>query len=185
MLGQRRDLIRMGVSFAIGVVLTVLVLFSLPVVRFSVSAILDPPPSLVTPLSPSVAIRLIDLEAQAARTRNTSLVAEIYSDEAVITDAACLSKQPDGPWVGLPEITNRYTQLPTILTLEHVEIVVQWNSDDARTTIEGTATSLTVGTLKHDTPPGYENLGGRDAWAFALQNGQWKITSFTYGLCLS
>lgn len=139
--------------------------------------------SFVSPVSPILATQLMNQEIQAAKTHDTSLVASIYSPDAVVTDEACLSKQSPMTWRGLSEITSRYLTLPQFLTLQHLNVTVTWDTGWWLTTSRGTATAETVGVFEVNGSAQLQAVTGREAWSFVSTNGQWQISSFTFGLC--
>jgi hypothetical protein len=129
--------------------------------------------------SDKIVVTLMNQEIQAARTRDVGLVAQIFSDQATITDAACQTPAQATIWTGLTQITARYAALGSFSSLEHANPQVSWVPNDFTAT-KAYASALTAGALL--SPP--QTLSGHELWVFAKINGQWLITVFTYNLCV-
>jgi hypothetical protein len=132
-----------------------------------------PPDTLVT--------NLMAQDVFAAKSQDVGPLPLIYAYNAVVVDAGCQSPSPSYIWSGLPKITDRYNSLPKFISLAHVNVHVTWIPDDSSAT-QATATADTGGiALINDSQL---SLRGHELWTFAKIDGQWRITGFTYNLCL-
>jgi hypothetical protein len=136
----------------------------------------SPPPSASTVTS------LMTREATAGKTRDTALVERIYSPDAVVADAACGQPAQSHAWEGYGQLDARYSTMSKFLWLEHIFAQVTWEPDNSSAST-ATATAETAGVqLTSDGKP--ESISGRELWTFAVVDGQWRITSFTYNMCV-
>jgi len=122
-------------------------------------------------------------EAAAAKARDGTAVGRIYARNAVVTDAGCQSPGTSHSWTGLARIEARYRVLPRFSSIQHVNARVLWEPDDSRA-VRADVTAETVGViapLNSSQKPQF--IVGDELWTFALANGKWDITSFTYNLC--
>jgi len=89
---------------------------------------------------------LMKEEVTAAETRDKALVNRIYTQDAVVTDAACQTAGASQTWQGYDQIDARYRNPGTFLWLQHVFAQVTWdpNDSDASTAY---VTADTVGVL--------------------------------------
>ena len=150
------------VVFIVGVILGIL----------SLTRIIGPYDSIVT--------NLMDQDVIAAKSHDVESLPQIYAYNAVIIDDRCPSSSPFATWSGLPAITDRYESLPPFIWLAHVNVHITWMPDNFWAT-RATATSDTSGIAVVNGSQ--ISLKGRELWAFAKIDGQWRITSFTYDLC--
>lgn len=149
------------------------------IVMVSVKQPAGPPPS------PSAVTSLMSKEATDAETHNTAAALSLYASTAFVKDAACLTHGSSTTWRGLKAIKARYKGLPAFSALQHKFPQVQFMPPDslART---ARATAQTVGILAPSaTSPLPQYVRGNELWTFALINGKWLITSFTYNVCYS
>src|ERR1017187_5256094 len=127
---------------------------------------------------------LMDEEATAAQKHDTSVVGRIYAPDAVVTDAACQKPGVSQTWVGYAQISRRYKGLQGFVWLRHLYAQVTWEPDNSDATTAA-VTAETVGVLAPATSKGkQQSIVGHELWTFALTNGHWLVTSFTYNLCL-
>ena len=127
---------------------------------------------------------LMDEEATAAQKHDTSVVGRIYAPDAVVTDAACQTPGQSHTWVGYAQISRRYKGLQGFVWLRHLYAQVTWEPDNSDATTAA-VTAETVGVLAPATSKGkQQSIVGHELWTFALTNGHWLVTSFTYNLCL-
>ncbi len=142
--------------------------------QFTVS----PPPDASTVTS------LMAQEIAAGETHDTALVDRIYAPGAVVTDAACQSPQDSRTWKGYGQLDARYLGLPRFLWLQHVFAQVTWDPDNSSAST-ATATAETAGVMLPATRHGKsQSIVGRELWTFARVDGQWRITSFTFNMCV-
>jgi hypothetical protein len=138
----------------------------------------SPPPSTSTVTS------LMEQEVTAGETHNTALVERIYSPDAVVTDAACQTPGVSQTWKGYRQLDARYLGLPKFLWLQHIFAQVTWDPNNSSAST-ATATAETAGVLLPATSHGKsQSIVGRELWTFAIVDGQWRITSFTYNMCV-
>jgi hypothetical protein len=127
---------------------------------------------------------LMKAEITAGETHNTALVNRIYTRDAVVTDAACQTPGVSQSWQGYAQIDVRYRKLPKFLWLQHVFAQVTWDPNDSRAST-AYVTADTAGVLlpvaSHGKP---QSIVGHELWMFVRVNGEWRIASFTYNLCL-
>ena len=148
---------------------------------------MSPPPSTSTVTS------LMTQEVTASETphatatevkRIHSLVESIYAPDAVVTDAACQTPGASQTWKGYRRLDARYLGLPKFLWLQHVFAQVTWDPDNSSAST-ATATAETAGVMLPATSQGKsQSIVGRELWTFAIVDGQWRITSFTYNMCV-
>ncbi len=137
------------------------------------TTIIDPPRVTRTPVpaSDDEAIRqLINAEGEAVVQQDIDRLAGIWDSEGIVIDAT-----PTGgkSWRGWEAIRDRYMNIvfPSNLTVvEHPNIQI---------TITGNGALATS-----DTRIGTTDLKQNDRWSFQKINGEWKITSLTFGLAL-
>jgi hypothetical protein len=128
-----------------------------------------------------IVTHLMEQEARASQTHDLGLVRSIYDPHAVVADASCASNHADIKQ-GIAEIINRYQNLPTFLSLYHVNVAVSWDPDSSQA-IRATASADTIGEiLQIDNTRLF--ISGHEQWTFARSGDHWLITSFTYNLCL-
>lgn len=133
------------------------------------------------PPSDSFIILLIRAEATAAQAHDISIVREIYASSAFVRDAGC--RAPARTWRGLAQIVMRYQNLGVFSSLRHDHIQVRFIPDTARAP-RAAATAETAGSINPSaTNPRGQPLRGHETWTFALENGRWLITSFTFDMC--
>jgi hypothetical protein len=127
---------------------------------------------------------LMKEEVTAAETRNTALVDRIYTQDAVVTDAACQTAGASQTWQGYDRIDARYRNPGKFLWLQHVFAQVTWDPNDSNAST-AYVTADTVGVLLPATSHGKsQSIVGHELWVFLRVDGQWRISSFTYNLCL-
>ena len=131
--------------------------------------------------SDTIVTHLMEQEAQAGKTHDSGLVRSIYASNAVVADASCSSNHPDIKQ-GIDEIIQRYQNLPTFLSLDHVNVAVSWDPDSSEAT-RATATADTISEILN-TDNTRQFIGGHEQWTFAKIDDHWLITSFIYNLCL-
>lgn len=133
------------------------------------------------PPSDSFIVVLMLAEAGAAQAHDISTVREIYAPSAFVRDAGC--RAPARTWRGLAQIVMRYQNLGVFSSLSHDHIQVRFIPDTARAS-RAAATAETVGSINPSaTNPRGQPLHGHETWTFALENGRWVITSFTFDMC--
>jgi uncharacterized protein YchJ len=138
----------------------------------------SPPPSTSTVTS------LMRQEAAASVTRDTALVEHIYSPDAVVTDAACGQPGASQTWKGYGQLDARYLGLSGFLWLQHIFAQVTWDPGNSSAST-ATATAETAGVMLPATKNGKsQSIVGRELWTFVIVDGQWRITSFTYNMCV-
>jgi len=130
-----------------------------------------------------VVISLMKQEVTAAQYRDTALVRHIYTPDAVVTDAACGSPVRSVTWQGWGPIDVRYRGLPEIPWMQHVFEQVNWYPSDSSASTAYVRAD-TVGVMRPTARAKLQSISGRELWSFARVDGQWRITSFTYNLCL-
>lgn len=154
----------------IGVILGIFLALIFPVIFHAVHG---PPPD-------TVVTNLMNQEVLAAETHDVGPLPLIYAYNAVVVDAGCQSPSPAAIWSGLPQITDRYSHLPQFLSLAHVNVHITWIPDDSSAT-RATATADTNGIALINGSK--LSLRGHEQWTFAMIDGQWRITLYTYNLC--
>ena len=133
----------------------------------------------------STLTHLMDEEATGSKDHQLNIVLPIYASGAVVTDAGCQTRGAGQTWQGYGEITARYSALPKILSLHHIFAAVSWEPANSGAE-KATVTSATIGVIEvWPSPTQTESITGHELWTFALVNGKWLVTSFTYNLCLS
>jgi hypothetical protein len=133
------------------------------------------------PPSDEIVMRLMDQEVAAGTSRNLNL-ADIYTRTATVMDAGCQTRGSGRAWSGLAAIEERYKSLPQLDSLSHANRVVTWMPNNRRARRAGATADTVGGTRSADgtvTP-----ISGHELWEFARVNGEWRIASFTYNLCL-
>ncbi len=132
----------------------------------------------------STVTSLMKEEVTAAETRNTALANRIYTPDAVVTDAACQTPGASQTWQGYAQIDARYRNPGKFLWLQHVFAQVTWDPNDSGAST-AYVTADTAGVLLPATGHGKsQSIVGHELWTFVRVNGQWRIASFTYNLCL-
>lgn len=127
---------------------------------------------------------LMKMEVTAGKDHDAALVNRIYASDAVVTDAGCQTPGASHTWKGYSQIDSRYRNLPKFLWLQHVFAQVTWDPNDFRASTAA-VTAETIGVqLPATSHEKSESIVGHELWTFAYVNGQWRITSFTYNLCL-
>jgi len=127
---------------------------------------------------------LMQQEVAAGKGRDAALANRIYAPDAVVTDAACGTQGRSQTWKGYTQVDARYRNVSGIVWVQHVTDGVTWypNNNSAST---AWAAAETVGVLAPAAGNGNsQSIVGHELWTFARANGQWRITSFTYNLCL-
>jgi len=132
----------------------------------------------------STVTNLMKEEVTAGETHDTALVSRIYIPDAVVTDAACQTRGVSQTWQGYAQIDIRYRGLARFLWLQHVYAQVTWDPNDSRAST-AYVTANTIGVLLPATSHGKaQSIVGHELWIFVRVNGQWRVASFTYNLCL-
>lgn len=135
------------------------------------------------PPSIGVLINVMNAEAAATRSGDLAALASLYAPGAVVTDAGCQTRGTARIWAGLNQITARYDRLPRFLSLRHVDPQVVWLPDNS-TAAKAEVTAETVGVIAPPAKsPNPVPVFGHELWTFALSQGRWVVTSFTYNLC--
>jgi hypothetical protein len=126
------------------------------------------------PANDEEAIRqLIVAEGEAVVQQDIDRLQAMWASDGVVTDANRTADNPadDKTWKGWNAIRDRYVNIvfpSNPAFAEHPNI---------RVTITGdTATAIA------DTKIGVTNLKDNDKWTFRKIDGQWKMTSLTFGL---
>ena len=127
------------------------------------------------PQDESTIIKLMDQEAQIARTHTGSLTS-IYDAQATVIDAGCQTPGQGVVWSGLAQITDRYNNLSQFTSLEHASPQISWEPNN-RWATKAYVSATTIGGLASGP------IHGNERWTFAKINGRWLITSFTYNFC--
>lgn len=129
------------------------------------------------PPSDSIVLQIMDKEVRFAENHRGDLALQLYAPNAVIVDAGCQNPGTGSVWQGARLIQQRYETLPSFVSLGHDNAQIRWypSNNSAKT---ATAMAETVGVISPATP-----IRGHEQWEFALINGRWLITSFTYNLC--
>jgi hypothetical protein len=136
------------------------------------------PPSIGTVKS------LMDEEVTAGMIHDVDLVNHIYTSDASVTDAACQTAGASRTWKGHDQLDARYRSLPTFLSLQHVFAQVTWDPNDSYAST-AYVRAETIGVILPAVGHGKsQSIVGHELWVFTRGNGQWKISSFTYNLCL-
>lgn len=144
--------------------------------------------------SPDRLEHLMHLETVAALDRDAitkaTLLGDIFTEDAVIVDAACgnghaatvWARRPQQP--GVESIAERYANLPQFLSLQHINPEIEWSGQQASD--RAWASSETLGVIAATSPKGKPSfIVGHEAWVFRRNDGNWKVASFTYNLCVS
>jgi len=140
--------------------------------------------SLTAPPGIGTVTRLMNEESRAAKAHDVNVASRIYARGAVVTDAGCQTPGASHSWVGRAEIKARYRALPTFLSLHHVNARVFWDPDNRQATTAD-VTADTIGVLGPSAgSQARQPIAGHELWTFALFDGRWLVTSFTYNLCL-
>src|SRR5262249_53783238 len=127
---------------------------------------------------------LMKEEAAAAEAHDPNVAFRIYARDAVVTDAGCQTPGASQTWKGYAEIYSRYRALPRFAWLQHIYAKVSWEPDNSGAST-GYVTAETVGVLDSSVNSRKSQfIVGHELWTFALVNGHWLVTSFTYNLCL-
>lgn len=139
----------------------------------------------IGPPDPHIVINYMNQEAQGAKMHDPTVVSRIYADDAVVTDAGCQSPATSTVWIGSAQIKGRYSALPSFATLEHVSAQVNWEPNFSWAS-KANATAETIGVIMpSNASQKPQFIVGHEEWTFASKNGQWRITSFTYNLCIT
>ena len=139
-----------------------------------------PPPPSPTPIVPlfsedEAAIHwLLEAESRGVVNKDMELLAAIWTDDAVVTDARHTPDDPtdDARWQGIDAVLDRYVTLvfpgnPTTAAPVDVQIVIAGD----------TATAISTTRIGNELSP------GGDRWTFVKQDdGRWRIHSLTYNL---
>lgn len=166
------------------VVWVVVVALLLTVVACSTGAPPPPPPSgprpviqrtpTPVPANDEEAIKqLIIAEGEAVVQQDIDRLEGMWAKDGVITDANRTPNNPadDKTWKNWAAIRDRYVNIvfpSNPAFAEHPNIRVTITGDSA--------------TAIADTKIGVTNLKDNDRWTFRKIDGQWKITSLTFGL---
>lgn len=133
----------------------------------------------------STLTHLMNEEATGSKDHQLGVVLRIYAPDAVVTDAGCRTRGAGQTWQGYGELRARYSALPKILSLHHIFASAVWEPANSRAET-ATVTAATSGVIVvWPSPSQTEPIAGHELWTFALVNGNWLVTSFTYNLCLS
>lgn len=144
-----------------------------------------PPPSVQPPVprqrtptpvpkTDEEAIRqLVVAEGEAVVQQDIDRLQGMWASDGVVTDANRTPNNPsdDKTWKGWAAIRDRYVNIvfpSNPAFAEHPNIRVTMTGD--------TATAIA------DTKIGTTNLKDNDKWTFRKMDGQWRITSLTFGL---
>jgi len=128
------------------------------------------------PPSDSIVLQIMDKEVQFAEHHRGDLAVKLYARNAVVIDAGCQNPTTGSVWQGASAIRQRYKKLQSFASLSHDNAQISWYPSNSSAK-SATATAETVGAVS-SIP-----IRGHEQWAFALFNGRWLITSFTYNLC--
>jgi hypothetical protein len=126
---------------------------------------------------------LMDQEITAARNRDIRIVSTIFDEKASVMDAGCKTPGQGKVWRGISELAARYSTLGTFPSLEHVVSAVAWVPDSWQANKAYVSASTTGSVINADGS--LQVLEGDERWVFVKMDGQWRITSFSYNLCLS
>jgi len=125
---------------------------------------------------------LMNVEAAAARAHDVTAVSRIFAPDAAVTDAGYQIPGASQTWKRFAEIYARYRAMPRFLWIQHLYAQVSWDPNDSRAAADVTAE--TVGSLSPRPADGTPSPSwATKLWTFALVNGHWRVTSFTYNLC--
>ncbi len=127
-----------------------------------------------SPQQDEEAIRaLLQAEAQGVATRDMELLAQLWTEDAQVTDAKHTPDNPqdDTHWQGLDAVLDRYVTLvfpgnPTVA--EHTELKITLEGDRA---VVVSATRI-----------GDEYAPAGDRWVLVRREGRWYIQSLVYNL---
>ena len=116
---------------------------------------------------------LLEAESRGVVNKDMDLLAAIWAEDAVVTDAKHTPDDPtdDARWQGIDAVLDRYVTLvfpgnPTLAAPADVQI-----------TIDGdTAAVISTTRINDELSP------GGDRWTFVKRDGRWFIQSLTYNL---
>ena len=138
-----------------------------------------PPPSTPAPAIPAFnsdedAIRwLLGAESRGVVNKDMDLLAAIWAEDAVVTDAKHTPDDPadDARWQGIDAVLDRYVTLvfpgnPTMAAPADMQIIIDGDTAEATSTTR----------INDELSP------GGDRWTFVKRGGRWFIQSLTYNL---
>jgi len=134
----------------------------------------EPTPGIPPDASDEEAIlALLQAESRGVVNKDMDLLAAIWAEDAVVTDAKHTPDDPadDARWEGVDAVLDRYVTLVFPGNPAYAEPA------DVQITVEGDR-AVAVST----TQIGEERSPGGDRWTFVKRNGVWRIHSLTYNL---
>ncbi len=116
---------------------------------------------------------LLEAESRGVVNKDMDLLAAIWAEDAVVTDAKHTPDDPadDARWQGIDAVLDRYVTLvfpgnPTMAAPADMQITVDGD----------TATALSTTRINDELSP------GGDSWTFVKRDGRWFIQSLMYNL---
>jgi len=120
---------------------------------------------------------IINQEAVLAKDHNVDEMISLYTDDAILRDAAGGNRDLERVWRG-NQIEDRYKNLGDFTYLRHEYIDITVNSDGQY----ARAYSDTVGEYVSDGKSYLISNNKGEQWTFKKVNGKWMISYFTFNL---
>ncbi len=117
--------------------------------------------------------KIVRAEGQAVVAKDINRLAQLWTDDATVTDAKHTPGDPkdDAVWRGVDAVLDRYMVVvfpgnPQVAEPGDIQIEINGDTAEARST----------------THIGNEISPGGDLWTFRRQGGRWLIAGLTYNL---